>query len=132
MESKNNMVDLIDYKFYCFNGEPKFLYVGYANMKDGVKHDQLSFFDLEWRPTPFYRTDHEPLPFDVAQPRNFDEMIQIAARLSKGIPFLRVDLYSIDGQVYFSELTFHPGSGFGPFSPPEWERKIGEWIILSE
>lgn len=123
---------LLDYKCYCFNGEPKFLYIGYANMKDGKKHDLLSFFDLDLNPTPFYRTDHEPLPFEAQKPEKFDKMIEIAQKLSNGIPFLRVDLYSIQSQIYFSELTFYPGSGFGPFSPPEWERKIGDMLVLPE
>ena len=124
--------ELKDYKFYCFNGEPKFLYIGYANMRDGTKHDLLSFFDLNLDPTPFYRTDHEPLPFAVERPEKLDKMIEIARKLSNGIPFLRVDLYYIQEQIYFSELTFYPGSGYGPFSPPEWERKIGDMLILPQ
>ena len=121
---------LIDFKFYCFNGEPRFLYVGFANIQNGEKHDQLSFFDFDWKPTPFYRIDHEPLPFIIDRPDNLDEMIEIARQLSSKIPFVRVDLYNIDGQILFSEMTFAPGSGFCPFCPEEWERKIGDWIVL--
>lgn len=121
---------LLDYKFYCFDGKPKFLYVAFANMKNGVKKDLLSFFDLNWEPTPFYRLDHQPLPFKIAKPEKLEEMIEIARKLSAGIPFVRADMYYLDNQVYFSELTFTPGSGFGPFNPDEWERKMGDWITL--
>lgn len=133
LEDKTTPVNgLIDYKFYCFNGKPQFLYCGFANIIDGQKHDLLSFYDLDWQPAPFYRTDYDPLPFLVGKPENLNEMIRISEMLSKDIPFLRVDLYNINGQAFFSELTFAPGSGYGAFSPPEWENRIGEMITLSK
>lgn len=128
----NNAGGLLDYKFYCFNGEPRFLYVGFANIQNGEKHDLLSFFDFEWQPTPFYRKDHDPIPFALEKPGNLNEMIEIATKLSKDIPFVRVDLYNIEGKILFSEMTFAPGSGFGPFYPEEWERKLGDWILLPD
>lgn len=122
---------LIDYKFYCFNGKPMFLYCCLAQFIDGKKgRGLLSFFDFDWNPTPFNRSDHEPFPYQLRKPKNLDEMIRISESLSKDIPFLRVDLYNINDNIYFSELTFTPGSGYGPFSPPEWERKIGDLIVL--
>ena len=57
-------------------------------------------------------------------------MMEIAKKLSKGHAFLRVDLYEIEQQVYFSEITFHPSSGFMPFNPPEWNKRIGDWLVL--
>lgn len=123
---------LIDYKFYCFNGQPRFFYIGFANIINGEKKDQLSYYDLNWKPAPFYRTDHEPFPFSIEKPSNFDEMISIAHLLSHGIPFVRVDLYNIENRIYFSEITFSPGGGYGRFYPDEWERKLGDWIILPE
>ena len=121
---------LLDYKFYCFNGEPKFLYVGFSNMDNGMKHDLLSFFDLNWQKPEFYRSDHEPIPFDVKKPDKLDEMIELCKCLAKDIPFVRVDLYYVDNKIYFSELTFSPGSGFARFKPEEWERRLGDWICL--
>lgn len=121
---------LIDYKFYCFSGEPKFLYVGFANINKNSKHDLLSFLELNWKQAPFYRKDHDPLPFKLKKPDDFDDMIRIASKLSQGIPFLRVDLYYLNQQIYFSELTFYPGSGFGRFYPDKWENKIGTWLNL--
>lgn len=126
----HNADGLIDYKFYCFNGEPKFLYVAFANMKNGCKNDMLSFYTMDWKPAPFYRTDHEPFPLNISKPDGFEEMVRIAKKLANGIPFVRVDLFWINNKVYFSELTLTPGSGFGLFSPEEWELKIGDWITL--
>ena len=124
----NTQRELIDYKFYCFHGEPKFLYVSVANFKDGEKNDQLTYLNLDWTPAPFSRPDHHQMTFTVEKPEKLDEMITIAQKLSKDIPFVRVDLYYINKKVYFSELTFTPGRGTGIFTPPEWEYKIGQWI----
>jgi hypothetical protein len=122
-----------DYKFYCFNGEPKFFYVGMEDTSNGSKVKlMLSFFDLEFRPTEFGRSDCEPIPFDVKKPACFEEMLGIARRLSADIPFVRVDIFVVNNQVYFSEMTFYPTGGFGFFKPEEWEEKIGDWIKLPE
>lgn len=123
-----NTDGLIDYKFYCFHGEPKFLYIGYANLVDGNKDDALSFIDFDWNFTPFNRADHKQIPVLPPKPDKFREMFGIAEKLSADIPFARVDLYCIDGKPYFSEITFCPGGGFGVFSPDEWEHQIGDWI----
>ena len=127
----NTAGTLIDYKFHCFNGEPKFLYVGVDDISEGKKGElRLSFFDLDWNTPPFYRTDHKPLPLAVKKPEKFDEMVEIAGKLSKGIPFVRVDLYYVNQKILFSELTFYPGAGLGFFSPEEWEMKLGDWVKL--
>ena len=130
----NNTSDtLIDYKFHCFNGKPLFLYACVDGVANGEKGDsKLSFYDLEWKPAPFYRSDHLPLPFDAKKPEKFDEMVEIAKKLSAGFPFVRIDLYYVDGKIYFSEMTLFPGAGFGLFSPEEWERKLGDEIILPD
>ena len=57
-------------------------------------------------------------------------MIRLAEELSKNIPFVRSDFYEINGQLYFGELTFYPGSGLEEFTPPEWDRRLGELIKL--
>lgn len=120
---------LLDYKFYCFHGEPRFLYVS-----EGLGGDhslaKMNFVNLEWKITPFQRPDFMEFEEMPAKPAGFDKMIELSAVLSQGIPFLRVDWYSVNQQVYFSELTFSPGGGFTPFSPYEWERKIGDWIRI--
>lgn len=128
--NRNTINGLLDYKFYCFNGEPRFLYVGYADVRDGVKHDRMTYLDLNWHKTDFRRPDHDELTFYPAKPSNFDEMIVVATKLSEGIPFVRIDLYNINNKIYFSEMTFFPGSGFSPFSPEEAETTLGSWIEL--
>ena len=127
MEDKQSP-ELIDYKFYCFNGEPRFLYVSVGLEEHSTA--RISFVTFDWQFAPFYREDFQPFDTLPARPKNFNKMMEIAKKLSKGHTFLRVDLYEIEQQVYFSELTFHPSSGFMPFYPPEWNKKIGDWLIL--
>ena len=130
-DSSNKLGTLIDYKFYCFNGEPKFLYVGADDVSQGKKGElALSVLDLDWKPAPFGRADHQPLAQAVDKPKQFEQMVMLARKLSRGIPFVRVDLYWVNGQILFSEMTFYPGAGYGLFSPLEWEHKIGKWLAL--
>lgn len=120
--------DLNDYKLMCFNGKVKCSFVCSERYSDeGLK---VTFFDNDWSVLPFER--HYPKstrPID--KPENFNEMIQLAEKLSKDIPFVRVDFYDINGKIYFGEMTFFPGCGFEEFTPEEWDYKLGEWIDLS-
>lgn len=120
--------DLIDYKFYCFNGEPKFLYIsqGLANHATA----RINFVTLNWEKAEFKRDDFAEFETLPPKPLNFDKMIEFSKKLSQNIPFLRVDFYNIGGHIYFSELTFFPGAGFTPFNPNVWNYKIGEYIKL--
>lgn len=117
-----------DYKFYCFGGTPRFLYVstGLAN------HDtaRISFITLDWQFAPFIRNDFSPFEELPPKPSQLDRMITLAEELSKGIPFVRVDLYQIGNSVYFSELTFFPCSGMMHFHPDEWDRILGGDLSL--
>lgn len=128
---RNNKEDgLIDYKFYCFNGIPKFLYIS-----QGLDHHEtarISFVTLDWEFAPFERKDYKPFTILPPKPKNFDSMIEISKKLSKGHRFLRVDLYEIDEQVYFSELTFTPCSGMMLFKNPKDDEKLGHLLELSE
>ena len=87
---------------------------------------------MNWKAVPFSRSDYPQIDEIPPRPKCLEEMIQYAARLSQGIPFVRVDFFVIDEHVYFSEFTFTPGVGYGLFSPIEWEKKIGDWIILPD
>ncbi len=122
---------LIDYKFYCFNGEPKFLYVGCACIEHNEKHDKLSYYNLDWTKANFYRSDHEQLDADNIKPENLIDMIEISKKLSTNIPFVRVDLYNINNHIYFSEFTFSPGGGFGIFYPEKYELLFGDYIKIN-
>lgn len=121
--------DILDYKFYCFNGEPKFLYVSEGLGRD-QKKAKMNFVDLAWHKTEFQREDFLQFEKIPSRPKNFEEMIAIASKLSGKFYFVRVDLYSIKGVIKFSELTFYPNGGFAPFKPDKWEKEIGGWIKL--
>lgn len=129
MEDKNSKY-LKDYKFFCFDGEVKFLYVSEGLDNHATAH--ISYVTLDWKQAPFYRNDYKPFDVLPLKPVNFDKMIQLAEVLSKGIPFVRVDFYEINEKVYFGELTFFTGSGFTKFIPNEWDSKLGEYIRLPE
>lgn len=132
MSDNQNAADeessLKDYKFYCFSGEPKFLYIS-DRMDDHTKA-RVSFANMKWESAPFGRTDYREFEELPERPQHFEEMIKLARVLSEGFPFLRVDLYEINKKVYFGELTFHPCAGFMPFKPEEWDKKLGQLIIL--
>ncbi|MBQ6718906.1 MAG: glycosyl transferase [Oscillospiraceae bacterium] len=118
--------ELMDYKFLCFHGVPEMLMVCSSRTAMGVN---VTFLDLDWNRLPFER--HYPAaPEPLSRPKSLNKMIDIAAQLSAGIPFVRVDLYEVHGQVYFGELTFYPGCGFEEFHPEEWDMRLGEMIQL--
>ena len=120
---------LTDYKFMCFNGKAEMLFV----VADRKKKMCVNFYDLDWNLLPFTRvypnTDY-PLP----KPKNFDLMLELANKLAKPFPFVRVDFYeSADGEkVYVGELTFYPGGGYETFQPMEWDYKLGDMLKLPE
>lgn len=130
MEDESQRRSLTDYKFFCFGGKPEFLYIS-AGLEDHATAS-LSFFDLDGGRLPFGRSDFKALDDDFTMPENFDRMKEIASALAADLqnPFVRIDLYSIGGQIYFSEYTFYPNGGFVPFSPDKWDLKIGEMIKL--
>ena len=121
--------DLNDYKFMCFNGKVKCSFVcTERRSEDGLK---VTFFDLNWNKMPFER--HYPFSKkEIQKPVNYEKMIQLSERLSKGLSFIRVDFYEANKKIYFGELTFFPGNGTEEFTPEEWDYKIGEWIKLPE
>ena len=93
---------------------------------------QMSFFDLEGGILPFYRKDYKPFKDNLILPPSFEDMINISEKMAKYISadFVRIDLYDINGKIYFGELTFFHFSGNVPFVPSEWDYKIGEWLTL--
>ena len=119
---------LRDYKFYCFNGKVRYLYVS-EGMEDHATA-KISFVTPDWRLAPFGRSDYQPYTELPPKPSHLVEMIGIAEHMSEGFPFLRVDLYEIDEKIYFSEFTFSPCAGFMPFSDEKWDLKLGELIEL--
>lgn len=120
--------ELVDYKFFCFNGRAEYCQV-IANRRT---QETIDFFDRDWKHMPFCglnpRCGHAVELH--AKPHAYGDMLRIADALSFGIPFLRVDLYHINGNVYFGELTFFPASGLGRFTPDEWDYALGAMLKL--
>lgn len=122
--------DLRDYKFYCFDGVPRFLYIS-EGLEDH-KTARISFVTCNWEFASYERSDYRPFDTLPKKPEKFDDMLNLAARLSSGHAFLRVDLYQINGKIYFSELTFSPCGGFMPFKDPQSDLEIGEMLKLPQ
>jgi len=120
--------ELKDYKFFCFNGEPKYLFVATDRQNKG-EETKFDFFDLDWNHIPVVN-GHPNNPQRPQCPENFEEMIRIAKELSAKIPHVRVDLYNINGKIYFGELTFFHWSGMVAYEPIEWDYKFGEYIRI--
>jgi hypothetical protein len=122
--------ELRDYKFFCFNGEVKALFIASDRQKKGeeVKFD---FFDADFNHLSVTQ-GHPNAPQQPLKPKGFEEMKRLAAQLSKGIPEVRVDFYDVNGHVYFGEFTLFHFGGMVKFNPTEWDYTFGSWITLPE
>lgn len=114
-----------DYKFFCFDGEPKFMFVG---SERGTEHLKFDFFDMNWNWLPV--TNAHEHNKNIAKPKHFDEMKEICRNLSKPFPHVRVDLYEEENRVYFGEMTFYHFGGFTKFEPDEWDYKFGKFFNI--
>ena len=120
--------DLKDYKFFCFNGVVKALFVA-SDRNNDQEETKFDFFDPDFHHLPF--TNGHPNANTMPQkPRQFETMKNLAQRLSQGFPHVRVDLYEVGDRVLFGEMTFFHHSGLEPFSPHEWDLTFGEWLQL--
>ena len=116
-----------DFKFFCFGGEPKIMYVS----RDKSKEPRTDFFDMDFNHLNMRMRDKNSdiLP---EKPKMFEQMKALATILSKGIPHVSVDFYCIEEKIYFGELTFFHCSGLAKINPIEWEYTLGDWIELPE
>lgn len=119
--------DLRDYKFFTFDGEVKALFI--ATERSRIEETKFDFFDADGNLLPF-TNGHPNASITPALPSCFEEMKMIAAKLGGGIPQVRVDLYEVNGKIYFGEMTFFHWSGMVPFDPVEWDYTLGTWIKL--
>ena len=117
--------NLTDYKFFCFNGKCKFLYI----MQETSSKPTQVILDTKFNRKPF-RMDDEPSKEMPQKPTELDQMIEFAEKLSQDEAFLRVDMYLVGGKIYIGELTFYHFGGYIPFDPPEWDLKLGKKIKL--
>lgn len=117
------MGSLTDYKFYCFNGKPRYI----TAQSDVLgKH----FYDLDWKILPFsWINDYEG---SIPKPETFEEMKKLAEKLADRLPFVRVDFYLIDGKTIFGEMTFYPTDGKDPYYPREYNKIVGDYMKLPE
>ncbi len=123
----NNGKDLYDYKFHCFDGVP--VSCEYIGGRSGETY--LAFFDMNWKLLP-YRTSTYPLYEELPEkPLHYEKMAEIAAVLSKGFPYVRVDLYHLNnGQIKFGEMTFTPSGGQCTWVPEGTDEMLGKMIPL--
>lgn len=123
----NGNEDLRDYKYFCFNGEPK-----YCQVISGRETIECSdFFDYEWNHQLFHEPKHLPFSeIELKKPNHLEEMWSLASKLAKDKPFSRIDFYDVGENVYFGEITFFPTTGLGGFVPKEYDKVFGEMITL--
>jgi len=120
--------ELIDYKFMCFNGEVKCIFV--CSNRNSPLGLNIDIYNVDWNLMPFGRPNSPRTGVKIPKPRNFNKMIEFAEKLAKDIPFVRVDFYEVDGHLYFGELTFYPGAGFEEFTPEKYDYVLGSWLEL--
>ena len=120
--------ELRDYKFFCFDGVVRVLFVATDRMVPNTEV-KFDFFDPDYHHIDM-RQGHPNAKSIPEKPLNFELMKELAARLSIGFPHVRVDFYEVNGKVYFGEMTFTNMNGVIPFSPKKWDSVFGEWIKL--
>lgn len=118
--------ELRDYKFYCFNGEPKVMLLA----SNRFTEHNFTYFDMDFHKLPISSRDGKISSEVLEKPENFDEMKLVAKKLSQGLPHVRVDLYSCNHRIYFGELTFFDGSGYDDMESDEWNLRFGSWLNL--
>ena len=117
--------ELHDYKFWCFNGKPIYMYI--TNKGAVIKEN---FYDMDFNPV---YIDHgfERYAPEYSKPAQFELMRELAEKLSKDIPFVRIDFFNVNGKVYFGEFTFYDWGAFSPFKD-DWDLKLGRLINLPQ
>jgi len=118
---------LTDYKFFCFNGVPKIMYIS----QDNAKEPHTDFFDMDFNHLNIRMKDPNS-EISPNKPKQFEKMKQLATILAKDVAHLRVDFYVVNDNIYVGELTFFHNSGFSNITPEQWENTLGEWIKLPE
>lgn len=118
--------ELQDYKFLCFDGKPYFCWVDLGRFG---KHTR-NVYDLDWKLQPWNQYTYGNSATPIPKPKNFEKMIEIATVLCQGFSHVRVDLYNIEGKIYFGEMTFTNGCGFDRIIPDKYDFMLGElWKI---
>jgi len=119
--------NLVDYKFMCFNGEPKLIQIH----RDRDTNHTLDFYDLNWNKTEI-RKHKNTATENIPIPNKFEEMVEIAKKLSVDELHVRIDLYEVNGKIYFGEKTYYSASGFSPFANDEYDKMLGKFIEIQQ
>ncbi len=119
--------ELKDYKFFCFNGEPKAMFIATGRQEGNTMFD---FYDINFNHLDIVQ-GHPQSGKVIEKPKNYALMVALAEKLSKGLPHVRIDFYNIDGKILFGEYTFFHFAGMEPFCPEKWDYEFGSWIDLS-
>lgn len=115
-----------DFKILCFNGEPHYIIVD----KDRYIDHKRNFYTTKWERVNV-TTDHEQFETHYPAPKNLEKMLDVARKLSKDFPFVRVDLYNLEGNIFFGELTFYPWAGYVQFTPDNFDFELGKLFDCS-
>lgn len=124
----------VDYKFMCFDGKVKLVFAEIGICDADGTHNPFSKRNVYDRNFNYLNIKVGREQFDkslISKPKNFDKMIEYAEILSKPFPHCRVDLYNINGKIYFGEITFYHGGGYQKITPVEWDKRMGDWINLN-
>lgn len=121
--------DLVDWKLHCFNGEPKVLFCASDRYTLGEKL-KFDWYDMQLNHLPIKSKGYDNTNKTIAPFPEWEQMKNVARKLSKGIPYVRVDLYLINHKIYFGELTFFHDGGVVALEPIEWENIFGDWIYI--
>jgi len=116
-----------DYKIWCFDGNPAYIEVD-ANRMKGHQQD---FYDLDWNKLPF-KSQYPYITQPPQEPERLDEMLEVARKLSQGFQFVRVDMYCVQGRVYFGEMTFFPAAGCKQFGSYDYDVQVGDKLSISQ
>jgi len=118
---------LLEYKFWCFNGIPKYIEIVYNRFYS----TQRTIYDLNWRKVDIQIT-YPNIDRETPRPEGLSNMLEIAKCLSEGLPFVRVDLYNFNHRIYFGELTLTPAGGFQRIQPTEFDFTLGRELVLPQ
>lgn len=115
--------ELVDYKFFCFDGVVKYLYaIDGRNLGENCR---LGVYTPAFDKLSVYRTDERQQTAALTKPKNYDRMVEIAEQLSEGFPHVRIDMYNVEGKIYFGEFTFYDGSGYQSYVPDDFDFELG-------
>jgi hypothetical protein len=123
---------LKDYRIFCFSEEPKCIAVDFDKNETFSKatSHKRNFYTVSWDYLPFELRFPSDSSFEIKKPQKLDLILDFSKKISNNIPNVRVDWYIINEKIYFGEITFFHAGGIQKFSPPEWDKKLGDWLIL--